>query len=310
MGAGCNTIETASRERDFASPLRADCGSKSDALIPQPCRSGRVVLSAQARSLNPHAFCASLENSRALRRSVDFEQLLLQSWSKERLRNAFVARALTYIGVPYSRKYFPETPARTLFLDCCGLVRRVVRDLQAHFGFPIERWNQSYQLDTLPVVLDRNRLVPGDLIFWIGHHRKNKKKAKRLNCVHVEIYLGSQRECLEKLGCDIPELACMSGESADATVGSRIGSRVQVHKTFMATPASKLVINGLCFRSLETWLAGVCRGNSFHWGKRSVASAGGGPAEHPVATHSANVQEVLSTPDSSTSKLVFSTWPP
>lgn len=32
------------------------------------------------------------------------------------------------------------------FLDCCGLVRRVVRDLKEDFGFTIGPWNQAYQV--------------------------------------------------------------------------------------------------------------------------------------------------------------------
>ena len=44
----------------------------------------------------------------------------------------------------------PPTPAPTyrskLFLDCCGLVRRAMRDLQEEFGFTIGPGNQAYQV--------------------------------------------------------------------------------------------------------------------------------------------------------------------
>ena len=53
-----------------------------------------------------------------------------------------------------------------LFLDCCGLVRKVMRDLSDDFGFKIGPWNQSYQYDTLPITLDDEAdMQPGDLVF-------------------------------------------------------------------------------------------------------------------------------------------------
>lgn len=36
-----------------------------------------------------------------------------------------------------------------LYLDCCGLVRRVLRDLKDDFGFEVGRWNQAYQVRSL-----------------------------------------------------------------------------------------------------------------------------------------------------------------
>ena len=33
-----------------------------------------------------------------------------------------------------------------LFLDCCGLVRRVLRDLKEELEFTIGPWNQAYQV--------------------------------------------------------------------------------------------------------------------------------------------------------------------
>merc|ERR1719454_784961 len=62
---------------------------------------------------------------------------------KARLRASFVERALSYIGAPYHRKYFPDLPEDTIFLDCCGLVRRALRDLAPDFGFTIGGWNQA-----------------------------------------------------------------------------------------------------------------------------------------------------------------------
>ena len=63
----------------------------------------------------------------------------------------FIDRAKTYFGVPYHKKYKePDAPEAPLYLDCCGLVRQVMRDLADDFGFPIARWNQAYQFDILP----------------------------------------------------------------------------------------------------------------------------------------------------------------
>lgn len=33
-----------------------------------------------------------------------------------------------------------------LFLDCCGLVRKVLKDLMEEFGFSIGPWNQAYMV--------------------------------------------------------------------------------------------------------------------------------------------------------------------
>ena len=34
----------------------------------------------------------------------------------------------------------------SLFLDCCGLIRKVLGDLKTEIGFEIGPWNQSYQV--------------------------------------------------------------------------------------------------------------------------------------------------------------------
>ena len=62
---------------------------------------------------------------------------------KDQLRQKFLEKAKSYIGVPYARKYEPEgTPESPLYLDCCGLVRQVMKDLQKEFGFTMGKWNQ------------------------------------------------------------------------------------------------------------------------------------------------------------------------
>ena len=53
-----------------------------------------------------------------------------------------------------------------MFLDCCGLIRQIVRDLQADFGFEFGPWNQAYQYDTLPITIEsKDDMQPGDLVF-------------------------------------------------------------------------------------------------------------------------------------------------
>lgn len=107
----------------------------------------------------------------------------------------FVAQAKKYLGVPYAKKYYnPDSKLKKfidrkfsknnnyyfplinnkkapeynsdLFLDCCGLVRRVMRDLEKEFGFRIGPGNQAYMFDTLPKVIDDlSQVKPGDLVF-------------------------------------------------------------------------------------------------------------------------------------------------
>ncbi len=73
----------------------------------------------------------------------------------ERLRKSSTAPTVTQWVVPdgsdltclqpYARRYHgPDSPYfdAPLFLDCCGLVRRVMDDLQEDFGFRLGRWNQ------------------------------------------------------------------------------------------------------------------------------------------------------------------------
>ena len=56
--------------------------------------------------------------------------------------------------------------SQPIFLDCCGLIRRVLRDLRKDFGFRIGPWNQGYMYDTLPVSVEREEdMKPGDLVF-------------------------------------------------------------------------------------------------------------------------------------------------
>ena len=66
------------------------------------------------------------------------------------LRAKFVAAVESYIGVPYSRKAHADDPSSPhhdapLYLDCCGVIRRALRDLSDDFGFTPGRGNQAYR---------------------------------------------------------------------------------------------------------------------------------------------------------------------
>jgi len=62
-----------------------------------------------------------------------------------------------------------------VFLDCCGLLRRVLRDLRHDFGFRVGPWNQSYLFDTLPITVEREAdMKPGDLVFVSATYHNTK----------------------------------------------------------------------------------------------------------------------------------------
>ena len=61
------------------------------------------------------------------------------------------------------------------FLDCCGLVRRVMKDLRKEFGFSLGPWNQGYMYDLLPIEYsDPSSMNPGDLVFVEGAYYNEK----------------------------------------------------------------------------------------------------------------------------------------
>ena len=91
---------------------------------------------------------------------------------KDALREKFINQAKKYIGVPYAERYKkPEDPILPLYLDCCGLVRKVVQDLAEDFGFLIGRLNQAYMFDTLPVDVTLEEMKPGE-VTSVQNHKK------------------------------------------------------------------------------------------------------------------------------------------
>mmetsp|Transcript_40100 Transcript_40100/g.115697 ORF Transcript_40100/g.115697 Transcript_40100/m.115697 type:complete len:662 (+) Transcript_40100:45-2030(+) len=173
---------------------------------------------------------------------------------EDQLRARFVETCKQYLGVPYARKFHePDDPdyKSPLFLDCCGLVRRAVQDLQEDFGFRIGKWNQAYQFETLPEEVTFDQLKPGDLVFVEGTYLDTAKKPQRHNIVHVEVFIG--------------------GETGEATIGSRWSRNnpsegkvrgVQIHPSYRY-PSKNYEVHRFIFRSLSTWLQGTCHSTSY-----------------------------------------------
>jgi hypothetical protein len=159
---------------------------------------------------------------------------------KSCLREKFIEAAKRYIGVPYAKRFKAEDePEAPLYLDCCALVRRAVMDLQDDFGIILGKWNQAYQMDTLPIKLSHSELRPGDLIFYEGLYLSKRSKVQKHNNVHVEIFLG--------------------GETGEATIGSRFhNGKVSIFPSYKFS-STKWSLVQYHFRSLDTWLNGECR---------------------------------------------------
>lgn len=114
---------------------------------------------------------------------------------KEKLRAKFLETVKKYFGVPYAKRYWKEGEEHfnaPIFLDCCALVRQAVYDLRDEFGFQLDRWNQAYQYDTLPISLEEKEMKPGDLIFYSGTYYNTKLRAQKHDMVHVEVFTGGE----------------------------------------------------------------------------------------------------------------------
>ena len=54
------------------------------------------------------------------------------------VRRKFIEKAKSYIGVPYAKKHRESDDPyyySPIFLDCCGLVRKCVKEMAPDFGF-------------------------------------------------------------------------------------------------------------------------------------------------------------------------------
>ena len=128
----------------------------------------------------------------------------------QQLRELFIERCKSYYGVPYAQRYHGIEEGSEIckcgkdgcthfqspmFLDCCGLVRQVLRDLKQEFGFQTGPWNQAYQFDTLPIRYETwDKMKPGDLVFAEGKYVKEGVKPQKGDIVHVEVFLGGGLE--------------------------------------------------------------------------------------------------------------------
>ena len=169
----------------------------------------------------------------------------------QNLRKKFIETAKSLIGIPYGKKYLKEHPdyKGDLFLDCCGLIRHVVKLLQDDFGFCLDRWNQSYQYDILPPEIKFEEMQPGDLIFYSSPKESLKKKPRIHNMTHVEIFLGE----------------------GEKSLGSRNKtSTVKIFDSYKFK-AEKYKHIEYHFKSIDTWLKGIhksfCLEHKWHEGK-------------------------------------------
>ena len=175
-------------------------------------------------------------------KAAELAQVNKRSESEKRaLRAKFVEQVRSYVGTPYSASRCGH--GAPLYLDCCGLVRQALTDLKEDFGFEAGPWNQSYLFDTLPAAVDPERMQPGDLVFWQAEYDDPQRKKQRHNLVHVEVF-------------DPKALA------PDGTVGSRYEGAatvgVGVHDSYRSFGGHGAHDHVLLFRSIDTWLDGVC----------------------------------------------------
>jgi len=163
--------------------------------------------------------------------------------ARDALRKRFLEIAHSYIGTPYSRKEHPEGSAlrnAPYELDCCGLIRRVLYDMQYDLGFKPLPYNQSYQFDTLPDRYESHeQLKPGDLIFYAGEYFDPKKRRQKHDMVHVEIYLGGEG-------------------TPERCLGSRFRKGVVSIFDSYRFPSTSWKLTKIYYVSIEPWLDGLC----------------------------------------------------
>ncbi|XP_048581079.1 uncharacterized protein LOC5512073 isoform X2 [Nematostella vectensis] len=160
------------------------------------------------------------------------------------LRFKFLEGVKKYFGVPYAKRYHsPDSPHydSPLFLDCCGLIRRVLLDLKEDFGFVVGGGNQAYMFDTLPNDIENEEdMKPGDLVFITATYYVNngkKWKKQRHDMVHVEVWLGD----------------------GEKTIGARWQKGVvQVFDSYKFVSKSYHSMK-YHFKSIDTWLMGICK---------------------------------------------------
>ncbi|XP_067658882.1 uncharacterized protein [Haliotis asinina] len=189
------------------------------------------------------------------------------------LRKKFIDTSKKYFGVPYARKYWPKDAPEyqsPLFLDCCGLVRQVLRDMRKDLGFKIGPWNQAYMYDTLPINLKEEQMKPGDLVFMSGIYTNPKSKKQRHNMTHVEIWLGE----------------------GEKTIGARWNNgKVKVFDSYRFS-AKSFHSEKYYFKSIDTWLMGICKSYCpQHPWKRTKYKPNKKSVFHPTSSSSSPEQQ-------------------
>lgn len=144
-----------------------------------------------------------------------------------------------------------------MYLDCCALIRQIVYDLKEDFGFQLDRWNQAYQFDTLPVDLKFEDMKPGDLVFYSGVYYNEKLRKQKHDMVHVEIFTG--------------------GETGEQSIGARWQRGVVQYfdsYKFTSTSYHSIVFH---YKSLDTWLEGICKSHcdQHSWSSSNIMWAPG-----------------------------------
>ena len=167
-----------------------------------------------------------------------------------------------------------------LYLDCCGLVRRVLLDLKEDFGFTIGRWNQAYMYDTLPIELDGpEEMKPGDLVFVSAVY--NNLKCKYFNSSTVTIVTPAMLMVAKQQKHNMVHVEIWLGDG-NRTVGARWQKGVvEVHDSYEYVSKSYHSMK-YHFHSIDTWLNGICKSfcNEHPWrlnkrtmpGKKSIFS--------------------------------------
>ena len=273
MGKMEHTANIAATEVDVRTTIKNTSQTKPDCAKCESQNRCDAKQSASLKTLEAKESKEKLESYKIPPTHDVFRQLVIPRYStiqngcvitkqmvrRKLLRERFIALAHHYVGVPYAQKYWQEGTkehASPFFLDCCGLVRRILQDMAYDLGFVIGPWNQSYLYDTLPEDIPFDKLKPGDLIFYRAHfYNPKKSKAQKHNMVHVEVYLGNK---------DYPF----------ATIGSRqIEAKVAYHSDYRFDSKYYKVYQHH-FKSIDTWLDGnlksFCKSCSWNWNRKPL----------------------------------------